>query len=68
MNLGSPALEATPPGKTFLTLVWIGEISWIIWVAVQVVEETPIEEVDCWMNVQTKCIQASTRATGWVVA
>lgn len=72
----SPASEAmiTRPGKISLTLVWIEDLSQMVWVITQlglemvldqVVEEIAMEGVDYWRTAQAECILMSTGAAKW---
>lgn len=74
-SMVSPVLEATRPGKIFLTLVWIEGLSKMVWditklemVLDQVVEEMAMEGLDYWMRSQAECILMSTGAAKWGVA
>lgn len=70
----SLALEATQTCTTFLTLVWIQDLSQMVWLiahlgvemdSAQVMGDVAFKTVDCWRRIQAICILTSTGATRW---
>lgn len=70
--MASLASEGTQGGKIPWTLVWIEDLSQIVWVLahleLEMVLDQVVEGVDYWMTAQAEDILMSTGAAKWGVA